>query len=202
MSAFNHRAFFDAVRPLFGGRLSQAQVDALDAAIAAGMGTTSVAYPPWTAAGMTKLGEREIKGPEHNPFITEEMWEDLGAAWLKTDEDAWCGGMAAWCANEAGLPYPKLYPRAADWRTYGVACNPQVGAFIVKARPGGNHVAQLVGITVDGLWYLALGGNQGNCVSIAPIAVKEVDACRWPSGVAQLHIPLPIMAKKTLVSEA
>lgn len=204
MTALNEKAFFDAARPLFGGKLTQAQVDGLNAAKAALLGTASTAYPPWTTAGMTKLGEREIKGPLHNPFITEEMWKNLGATWLTTDDadGAWCGGMAAWCMNQAGLAYPKNYPAAASWRTWGVACKPQVGAIIVKARPGGNHVAQLVGITPDGRYYLALGGNQGDMVSIAPILVAEVDAVRWPAGVAELHIPLPTMPKTTVVSEA
>lgn len=205
MTDYNPKAFFDAVRPLMGGRLTQAQVDGFNAALAAFVGATrDVAYPPWTAAGMTKLGEREIKGPQHNPFIVEEMWKKLGATWLTTDDNggAWCGGMAAWCVNQAGLPYPKNYPAAASWATWGVACKPQVGAFVVKARVGGNHVAQLVGITADGRYYLALGGNQDDCVSIAPIGVAEVTAMRWPAGVGQLNIPLPVMPKATVVSEA
>ncbi len=205
MSELNHKAFFDAARPLFGGKFTQAQVDGLNAAIAALIGTAPSAYPAWTAAGMTKLGEREIKGPQHNPFITEEMWRDLGAKWLTTDDNdgPWCGGFAAWCANKAGLPYPKDYPKAAAWATWGTSCKAQVGAFIVKSRDGGNHVAQIVGITKDGLHYLALGGNQSDSVSIAPFPVAAAYACRWPAEVPEAHIPLPVMEKKTSVgSEA
>lgn len=204
MQELNRKAFFDAVRPLFGGRLSQAQVDVLNAAIEALLGSLSAVYPAWTKAGLTKLGEREIKGPQHNPFIVDEMWKKLGATWLKTDDSdgAWCGGFMAWCASQAGLAYPKNYPAAASWSSWGVACRPQVGAIAVKARPGGHHVAQLIGITPDGTHYLALGGNQGDAVSIAPMPVSEVTAVRWPAGVEQLHIPLPVMPKTTLLSEA
>lgn len=205
MTVFNPAAFFDAARPLFGGKLSQAQVDGLNAALQAYVGASGVAYPAWTSFGMTKLGEREIAGPKHNPFITEEMWRDLGASWLKTDDNdgPWCGGFAAWCVNKVGLPYPKDYPKAAAWAPWGVPCKPQVGAFIVKSRDGGNHVAQIVGITRDGLYYLALGGNQSDSVSIAPFPVSAAYACRWPAGVPELHIPMPIMEKKTSIgSEA
>ena len=206
-AAFDHAAFFAAARPMFGGKLTQAQVDGLNAALRAGFGMAlaSPVYPPWTGAGLTKLGEREFKGAGHNPFIVEEMWIKLGAPWLKTDdgEGPWCGGFAAWCVNAAGLAYPKDFPKAASWATWGVACPPQVGAFVVKARVGGNHVAQLVGITADGHHYLALGGNQGDAVSIAPMLVADVNAVRWPANVAQMNIALPVMEKKTsLASEA
>lgn len=196
--AFNYAAFFAASRPLFGGKLTQMQVDGLNAALKAGF-AISAPGPAWLVAGRTKIGEKEIPGPKHNPWIVNSMWKALGAPWLKTDDadSPWCGGFMAWCMNEAGQPYPKSFPSAGAWATWGVPCLPQIGAVIVKERDGGHHVAQLVGITADGLWYLALGGNQNDGVSIAPIAIASVTAVRWPANVPQLSLKLPVMARAT-----
>lgn len=157
--------------------------------------------PAWVVAARKMIGLREVAGPRHNPVILA-FWE-LGAPWLKSDEDPWCGGaMAAWM-NEARLPFPKLYPRAASWASYGVACAPQVGAIGVKKRTGGNHVFLMVGQTADGSRFKALGGNQSNGVNIIDVKKGDVDDIRWPPGTPQLHIPLPIMAAGTLgASEA
>lgn len=155
-------------------------------------GAGTVGAPPWTVAARKMIGLKEVPGPRHNPTILG-FWSKLGASWLKSDEDPWCGGFMAYCMNEAGVAYPKLYPRAADWATWGVPCQPQLGAVGVKARTGGNHVFQLVGITADGRFYKALGGNQANGVNIIDIPVHSTTAIRWPSGIPQRGIPLPTM---------
>lgn len=161
----------------------------------------AVADPRWVVAARKMIGLREVPGPQHNPTILS-FWK-LGASWFRDDETPWCGGAMAYWMNEAGLPFPKDYPRAAAWRDYGVACPAQLGAIGVKARKGGNHVFLIVGITRDGTRYKALGGNQSNGVNIIDIRVDEVDAIRWPPGVPQLSIPLPTMAAGTLgASEA
>jgi uncharacterized protein (TIGR02594 family) len=166
------------------------------------MATSPLGAPPWTVAARKMIGLREVPGPQHNKTITD-FWAKLGASWLKTDEDPWCGGFMAWTMKEAGVAYPKLYPRAADWGTWGVACKAQLGAVGVKARKGGNHVFQIVGITADGRRYKALGGNQSNGVNIIDILVTDVTAIRWPAGVPQRHIPLPVMPAGTIgASEA
>ncbi len=153
--------------------------------------STPLGAPPWTVAARKLIGLKEVPGPRHNPTILA-FWK-LGAGWLKTDEDPWCGGFMAWCMKEAGVAYPKLYPRAADWATWGVPCEAQVGAVGVKARVGGNHVFQIVGITADRTRFKALGGNQSNGVNIIDIKVSEATAIRWPVGVAQRRISLPVM---------
>lgn len=158
--------------------------------------------PAWVKAGRMKLGEREIPGSKNNPWIVG-FWQRLGARWFNDDETPWCGGFVAWCLNEAGLPYPKQFPRAASYRTYGVPCPAQVGAIGVKGRKGGNHVFLIVGETKDKRFFKALGGNQGNMVSVIDIAKSDVDAIRWPPGVAQANIPLPVLARGTVgASEA
>lgn len=165
------------------------------------------ADPLWIAYARARLGEKEVPGPKHNPWIIG-FWQKLGAPWIKTDDDTgpWCGGFVAWALNEAGLSYPKEFPRAASFREYGTACPAQLGAIGVKSRKGGNHVFFIVGITPDGKFYKALGGNQRNMVSIVDIPVGDVDAIRWPTGVAIPPRPavyLPVLAAGTLTgSEA
>lgn len=72
----------------------------------------------------------------------------------------------------------------------------------MKTRKGGGHVFFIVGQSADGSRLMALGGNQGDKVSIAPILKSEVTAIRWPGGQPQLCIPLPVMSAGSTVSEA
>ena len=137
--------------------------------------------PPWIAQARTKIGEREIVGSKNNPWIVS-TWQRLGAKWFNDDETPWCGNFVAWALDAAGLPYPKEFPRAASYSTHGVACAAQLGAIGVKSRVGGNHVFFIVGQTPDKIYYKALGGNQGDMVSIIDIKKVDVDAIRWPAG--------------------
>ena len=138
--------------------------------------------PPWVAQARTKLGDKEIPGSKNNPWIVSN-WQRLGAKWFNDDETPWCGNFAAWALDAAGLTYPKEFPRAASFKDYGTACAAQLGAIGVKARVGGNHVFFIVGQTPDRMFYKALGGNQGDMVSIIDIKKVDVDAIRWPAGV-------------------
>ncbi len=153
------------------------------------------ADPAWVAAGRTKIGEREIPGPKHNPWILS-FWKQT--PWLKTDDSdsAWCGGFVKWCLEQAGLPYPKNFPSAASYATWGTQCPPQLGAIGVKARKGGNHVFLILGITPDRRFYVVLEGNANNMVRIGRIAVGEVNHIRWPQGAplpARSAIYLPVI---------
>ena len=203
-----------AARDVDGTKIVQAELDLVMAAIA---GTyqpglplpmapaAPTAEPAWVRAGRSKIGEREIPGPKHNQWILG-FWQKLGAPWIKTDDadGAWCGGFVAWCLNEAGLPYPKNYPAARSFADWGMACKPRVGAIGVKARKGGNHVFLIVGETADKAYFKALGGNQGNQVSVIDIRKSDTKFIRWPTGaVLPPFSPLPVMPKGTIgASEA
>lgn len=202
MSAFNRKAFFDAARPMFGGRLSQAQVDALGMALDAGLGVVhhnpTGAEPAWLGEGRKDLGVQEIPGKAHAPRILKML------AALKypfsDDETPWCGtAMAAWM-KQAGIDPPPAGYRALNWAGWGVECPAQVGAIGIKARPGGNHVFIIVGETADKRCFKALGANQRNAVTIMDVPKSEVSPrnIRWPAGVAQPNIPLPVMAAGTI----
>ena len=159
--------------------------------------------PAWIIAARSKIGQKEVIGSKHNPWISTG-WQRLGVSWFNDDETPWCGFFAAWALAEAGLTYPKEFPRAASYKTYGVPCAAQVGAIGVKSRKGGNHVFFIVGQTPDKMFYKCLGGNQGNAVNIMDILKTDVDDIRWPANVAVPGTPyLPIMPKGTVsVNEA
>lgn len=150
------------------------------------------ADPLWVIAGKAKIGQREIVGPKHNSWIANG-WARLGAKWFNDDETPWCGFFVADCLNAAGLPYPKEFPRAKSYATWGTACPAQLGAIGVKSRSGGGHVFFIVGQTPDGLNYKVLEGNANNMVRIGDIPKAVVTNIRWPAGA-----PLPSAASRYL----
>lgn len=163
--------------------------------------TVALPEPAWVKAARGYIGQREIKGPQHNQWIAKG-WKLLGAGWFNDDETPWCGYFVARCLYDVGLPYPSNFPSAASFASYGIACKPQVGAIGVKKRKGGNHVFFIVGITADGKYYKALGGNQSDMVNIVDIPVNQVTNVRWPSGQPETGY-LPIMKRGTIAkSEA
>ena len=45
--------------------------------------------PSWIVEGRKYIGEKEIKGPEHNPLILQ-FWKDIKRGGIKDDETPWC----------------------------------------------------------------------------------------------------------------
>lgn len=197
---------FNAIRTVRGKGFTQPEVDSVDACLD-GLGVprqSLSAEPAWLTTARSLLGESEIPGSRHNSKIVA-FWKTIGAGWFNSDETPWCGAFVGHCMKSAGLPVPAKGEgaRAASWASYGVACAPQVGAIGVKKRNGGGHVFFIVGQTPDKRFYKALGGNQGNCVSVIDILKTDTYATRWPAGVPTSNIPLPVLRKgQTGVSEA
>lgn len=157
--------------------------------------------PEWVLKARGDVGQREIKGPKHNPWISTG-WKLLGWGGYNDDETPWCGYAVARWLHDAGLPYPKNFPSAASFATYGDPVKPMLGAIAVKKRKGGNHVFIIVGITPDGKYYKALGGNQSDMVNISDIPVATVDFVRWPKGQPRTDY-LPVLPAGTIAkSEA
>lgn len=204
MTEFAHKAFFEAVRPLFGGTLTQAQVDALNAALNIGFGAVLVApngEPAWLIEARKDLGLQEIPGKAHAPRILRML------VMLKypfsDDETPWCAtAMAAWM-KQACIEPPASGYRALNWASWGIECPAQVGAIGVKARQGGNHVFTIVGETADKRCFKALGANQRNAVNIMDVLKAEVSPrnIRWPAGVPQPLIKLPVLPGGILSSD-
>lgn len=200
MTKFNFGAFADAVRkevPIFEGKVTQVNYNGLVKAIDVGLGKAvmgnpvSVSEAKWLQEARYKMGLTEIPGPRHNQFIVKG-WKRLGAGWFKDDETPWCGLFVAHCVDAAGLPYPKMFPRAKSWASWGKASTACLGAIVVFGRKGGGHVGILVGESRDN--YYVLGGNQRNQVNIMPIPKARKIAIRWPSSISNPDIDLPRMS--------
>lgn len=211
MADFNFEAFMQSLRqspPNGIGKVPQPLYTALLNALAAGQGNSvATAVPPkeagkprgepvWVVTARALIGTAEIVGQQHNNKIVG--WFKASTNLFNDDETPWCGGFMDHCFRINGIAPPKDSFRAINWSTWGIPCAPQVGAIGVKKRPGGNHVFQIVGITPDGKYFKALGGNQGNRVSIVDILVEETNFLRWPAGVEQLKIKLPVMPRGTI----
>ena len=176
-----------------GGKLTNADVPLINQLGALWDARAPVAQtaPKWVEVARSLIGVKEIVGPKHNPIVVS--WWQKGAAWFRDDETPWCGAFVKHCMDTAGFPYPKNFPAAASWAEYGISVPAQLGAIGVKKRTGGNHVFFIVGETADKRFFKALGGNQGNAVSIMDIAKSDVYSIRWPAGAPQTQIPLPTM---------
>jgi uncharacterized protein (TIGR02594 family) len=193
----DHRKLFGVVRQIKGRGLTQAEVDAINAALAGSPGTDPV--PAILAEARKDQGLREIPGVRHAPRIMK-MIAMLGYP-FSDDETPWCGtAMAAW-AKQAGFAPPPQGYRAISWASWGVACAAQLGAIGVKQRQGGNHVFLIVGETIDRRYFKVLGANQSNMVNVMDIAKSDVFAIRWPSAAPQLNIPLPVLPAGILSSD-
>lgn len=205
MTEFNHGAYMAEWRRL-QPHIPQSQYDIQMAALAVGLGAnpkvetsarSHAGEPAWLTEARAHIGTKEIPGKAHNSKVVQ--WLKVTASWANWgDETPWCGAFIDHCFRHVGIAPPANSFRAASWASWGDACKAQVGAVGVKARPGGNHVFLIVGITADGAYFKCLGGNQGNMVSIMDIAVDDVNAIRWPHGVPQLHIKLPLMPRGTI----
>lgn len=68
--------------------------------------------PSWIVEGRKYIGEKEIKGPEHNPLILQ-FWKDIKRGGIKDDETPWCAAYVGECWNvqvshQAALNQPHL----------------------------------------------------------------------------------------------
>lgn len=153
--------------------------------------------PRWLTIAKGYQGVREIVGPKHN--FTIMGWLRKLGSWIKDDDTPWCGTFCAAVMHEAGLPYPREYPRAKAWADYGAnlrTTHLAPGAILVFSRNGGGHVGFYVG--EDATAYHVLGGNQGNAVNIMRIAKSRCIATRWPRGEAVLGGPVRLAANGEL----
>ena len=98
-----------ALRPLApGGKLGTADVPLINqlaalwsARLSGAAIVAAIVALPWLEAGLTKLGEKEVPGPKHNPWILS-FWKQT--PWLKTDDSdsPWCGGFIKWSVTPSG----------------------------------------------------------------------------------------------------
>lgn len=153
--------------------------------------------PGWMKIARGYLGTREIAGSKHNSRIMG--WLSRLKSWIKDDETPWCGTFVAAVMQEAGLPYPKEFPRAKAWSDYGAnlrTTHLTPGAILVFSRDGGGHVGFYVG--EDATAYHVLGGNQSNSVNVTRILKNRCIATRWPKGEPVIGGPVRMASNGTI----
>lgn len=158
----------------------------------------------WIAA-RRHIGQREIKGTKHNPWIVG-IWAATGVSWFLNDETPWCAGFVAYCLKAGGKPIlkPAVVGRALAWLDYGTKlAKPAYGCLAVKSRNGGGHVGFVVGKTIGGR-LLIHGGNQDDSVKISTYD-PSVFEFRWPGEQPADHrydLPVFNSAGQPAMSEA
>lgn len=104
----------------------------------------------------------------HNPIIVQ-WFADVGHAWVKDDETAWCAAFVGAMLKRSGLPHTgKLSARSyLGWGDPVALDDAQEGDVIIFSRgdPKGwqGHVAFFV--RQEGDRIICFGGNQGNQVN-------------------------------------
>ncbi|RUV98329.1 TIGR02594 family protein [Mesorhizobium sp. M5C.F.Ca.IN.020.14.1.1] len=138
--------------------------------------------PAWLANARKYLGQREVRGPQHNPHVLK-WWKNMGAP-FKDDETPWCGAFVGGVLVETGIRPVAGGASAQAWLKLPVKLDkPAVGAVVVFWRgspsSGLGHVGFVVGKDQAG-HIMVLGGNQGDTVSIKPFSTDRVKGYRWP----------------------
>src|SRR5688572_23379237 len=119
--------------------------------------------PPWVLALASKLGEREVAGPESNPWIAEAH-ALLGSP--VDDATAWCSSACAWAMDAVGVSIEGITRMARSWLRWGRPLPaPKLGCVAVLSRgddPVAGHVGLVTAIEPDRIRLLA--GNQNDQV--------------------------------------
>ncbi len=153
----------------------------------------------WMTEAEKYLGLREVPGRLTNPQIAK--WWELLRAPFNDDETPWCGAFTGGILAQCGLPAVEKPYWALNWASYGQPLRrPEIGAIAVFRRKGGGHVGFYAGR--QGSFPVILGGNQGDKVSKAVIALELV-SYRWPPreplsfGSTSIDLVAPVEKKVT-----
>lgn len=138
-------------------------------------------HPSWIIEAQRHIGQREIKGVNHNPLILR-WWKAVKRGGIKTDEVPWCAAFVGAMLEAVGIVSSR-FESAKSYLDWGRPLDsPVFGCVVVFQRDGGGHVGFVVGRDRAGN-LLVLGGNQGDAVSIAAFDRARVVGYRWPTGV-------------------
>jgi uncharacterized protein (TIGR02594 family) len=132
-------------------------------------------FPVTAALELAKshLGEREIAGSQHNPFIVD-CFKEIGAT-PRNDETAWCAAFAGAMLKRSGMACLEgdAGLTARGYLNYGHAIDePEEGCLVVfwRVKPNSwqGHVAFVESWTATTLTIV--GGNQSNAVTRMTVA--------------------------------
>ena len=136
---------------------------------------------------LREYGTWEWPGSEHNPRVLQ-YFKEIGHAWVKDDETAWCAAFVNWCLLQAGKPQTgKL--NARSFLEYGQGTeSPVLGDLVVLWRisrdSGFGHVGFFVRMSANSIYIL--GGNQSDQVNIQKFPKTQVLGYRK---VPEVHKP-------------
>lgn len=153
--------------------------------------------PVWIKKAFSYLGKvHEVAGQYDNATIMR-FFKESGHPEILHDETPWCAAFIAAMMTETGMPNEVPAPMhlwAPSYNRFGVGLKQPVrGCIGVKTRNGGGHVTFIVG--QSGPYFLCLGGNQSDSVSVCAIAKNSFTDFRWPSGQA---IPVEVLPTLSL----
>lgn len=161
--------------------------------------------PLWLAEARRQLGTREVRGKGNNPIIMD--WAEELDQWYPGDDVPWCGLFVAHCMHvgspQSAQEFNRLGARA--WRAFGVEVEPSLGCVGVfwrthKTKSYNGHVAFIIGEGPG--YYVILGGNQSDNVTITKINKDRLLQCRAPQGWVPEPLPRLTLAGALSRNEA
>ena len=155
--------------------------------------------PSWLIRAHDEMGVAEVAGAESNPRIME-YFNACKATWVKDDSTPWCGAFVGSVMQAEGFPIPSEALRARSWLSWGTALDePRPGCVVVIKR-GTDETSGHVGLfrqwSEDRSKIYLIGGNQGDCVSIAAFRSHLVLGYRWPP-----NAPKPTVQADPVIAE-
>ncbi len=148
---------------------------------------TSAGPMPWLDRALSKVGEKEIPGSRHNPWIVSLFkWTTYST---NSDETPWCAAFVSWALDIKGNA-------AAKWfATYGMQINKPIPGAIVVLRHTTGSMAGRFHVTfcwnpihfksMQDFEFKSVGGNQSNAVTTRLYSNYdgyEIYAIRYPKG--------------------
>ncbi len=123
-----------------------------------------------------EFGIKEREGEEYNSPRILHYAREIGHAWVKTDETAWCSIFMNYVAMMAGCERSNALD-ARSWLKVGEQVStPQIGDIAILWRESPNssygHVGIVIRETRDCIYLL--GGNQKNMVCIMPFPKERL----------------------------
>lgn len=137
-------------------------------------------YPVWMDIAKKEIGQKEIKGKEHNPRIVEYHKSTSLPESMHTDEVAYCSSFVNFIMDQVNLKKTNS-PLARSWLKWGAELDePRYGCVVIFKRglSWQGHVGLFVGETASG--YKILGANQNDEVNISVYDKKDLLGFRWP----------------------
>lgn len=124
---------------------------------------------------LSEFGNKSITGIISNPDVLK-YFKEIGQAWVKDDDTAWCAAFVNWCLVKTGRQQTNSLA-ARSFLKYGYSTKtPTLGDIVVLWRispqSAYGHVGFYVRETKDTIYIL--GGNQSNQVNITPFTKSQL----------------------------